>query len=656
MLRSILCVVALSACANNPSPLDKTVGDKKIDPKQKAGDPWLATGGGTTATGTDDGTIGGFDIKGMLQKIATAIETPGPYEAPEKSADYDETKPHWGVLGMGGAIVEREAFSFSFFGSSGRGKELRQVVERLREFAKDDKLTGILLRVSGIEISLPDAIELRVAMHDFKKAGKKLACHTEDASNATYLVLAACDQIALAPLGTIAVTGPAAMPIHVKPLLDKLGVTADFLHVGAYKGAAEPLTRDAPSNEMRETLQGILDRHYDTMIEIIASERKLQPAAVQALVDTALFPSPQAKAAKLVDEVVSFETFRDTVTAKAPWTELEYEQPASKDQFKAMMKIARFLGAMPPERPVGPHVTVIYALGNIVDGGGDGVLGARQEIASHTLVAALRAITKDDDVKAVVLRIDSGGGSAQASELIWEAVAQLKAKKPVIVSMSDVAASGGYYIASGATKIFAQADTLTGSIGVVGGKIAPAGALAKLGVNTFPMGKGKRATMMASLSPWTAEEKQVIQQSMEDVYNTFVGRVADGRKKKLEDILPIAQGRVWTGTKAKELGLVDEIGGLDAALAEARTLAKLDATSSEDLDVYPPTPTFRDFMQGYTSGVSAGPLSAVPFASELAALRAVDARIADAAEDLLHLVMSFNKTQIQAVAVLPVIR
>jgi protease IV len=652
-LRSILCVAALSACANNPSPLDKTVGDKKIDPKQTSGDPWLASTGGTSTAGADDGTIGGFDIKGMLQKIATAIETPGPYEAPEKSADYDEAKPHWGVLGMGGSIVEREAFSFSFFGG-GRGKELRKVVERLREFAKDDKLTGLLLRVSGIDISLPDAIELRAAMHDFKKAGKQLACHTEDASNATYLVLAACDRIALAPLGTIAVSGPAAMPIHVKPLLDKLGVTADFLHVGAYKGAAEPLTRDAPSNEMRETLQGILDRHYDTMVEIIASERKLSPAAVQALVDTALFPSPQAKAAKLVDEVVSFEVFRDAVMAKAPWTELEYEQPASKDQFKAMMAVARFLGAMPPERPVGPHVTVVYALGNIVDGSGDGVLGARQEIASHTLVAALRAIAKDDDVKAVVLRIDSGGGSAQASELIWEAVALVKAKKPVIVSMSDVAASGGYYIASGATKIYAQADTLTGSIGVVGGKIAPAGALAKLGVNTFPMGKGKRATMMASLSPWTAEEKQVIQQSMEDVYNTFVGRVADGRKKKLEDILPIAQGRVWTGTKAKELGLVDEIGGLDAALAEARSLAKIDATT--DLELYPSAPTMRDFMQGYASGVSTGLLSAAPFAGELAALRAVDARVANAADDLLHLVMSFNRTQIQAVAVLPVIR
>jgi protease-4 len=159
---------------------------------------------------------------------------------------------------------------------------------------------------------------------------------------------------------------------------------------------------------------------------------------------------------------------------------------------------------------------------------------------------------------------------------------------------------------------------------------------------------------MASLSPWTAEEKAVIQQSMDDVYKTFVARVAEGRNKKVEDILPIAQGRVWTGTRAKELGLVDEIGGLDAALAEARTLAKVDATT--ELEVYPPSPTLRDFLQGYSSGVSAGPLSRTPFDGELAALRAVDARIADAAEQMLALVMSFQRTKIQTVAVLPTIR
>lgn len=653
-LWKLACVATLIAsCKQNPSPLDKTVGTSKLEDK-KSNDPWSTLGkssGGTTATAEEGGggAFGGVDVKGMLQKIGDNLDKPGPYEAPEKSADYDATKPHWGVLEIGGNVVEREAYSFSLFGGgSSRGKELRQVVERLREFAKDDKLTGLVLRVKPFDISLPDVVELRAAMQDFRAAKKQLVCHTEDAANATYLVLTACEKIALAPLGSIAITGPAAMPIHVKPLLDKLGITADFLHVGAYKGAAEPLTRDAPSPEMRETLQGILDRHYATTVDIIAKDRKLQPADVQALVDQALFTSTQAINARLVDVVVSFEAFRDSAVDKAPWTEVELEEK-TKDPMSMMVKLMRFFGAAPPERPVGPHVAVVYALGNIVDGGGDGVLGARQEIASHTLVAALRALAKDDDVKAVVLRVDSGGGSAQASELIWEAVQQVKAKKPVIVSMSDVAASGGYYISCGATKIFAQEDTLTGSIGVVGGKIAPGNALAKLGINTFPMGKGKRATMMASLQPWTPEEKSVIQASMEDVYKTFVGRVADGRKKKPEDIQPLAQGRVWTGAKAKELGLVDEIGGLDAALAEARALAKVDATT--DLEIYPPSPTLRDFLQGFASGTAVG-----PFGAQLATLRAVDARIANAAEQLLDLVMSFQTSQIQTVAILPAIR
>ncbi|MEO7097539.1 MAG: signal peptide peptidase SppA [Polyangiales bacterium] len=642
--RLLVTVSLFAACSSQPSRLDN-VADKGSGKDKN--DPWSSSAkvDDKKDDDKDGGALGGLDLKDMLSKIGDAIEKPGPYEAPEKSADYDEAKPHWGVMNLSGGIVEREAFSLR----GGRGIELRTAIDRLRALAKDDKLTGVVLRVEGVEVSLPDVVELRTAMHDFRTAGKKLVCHTEDASNATYLVLAACDQIGIAPLGQIAITGPAAMPIHVKGLLDKLGVTADFLHVGAYKGAAEPLTRDAPSTEMQETLGAILDRRYQTMVEVISAERKLDAAAVKGLIDQALFPSEQARTAKLVDEVSSFEAFRDKAVG-GPWTKLEVE-PGGKDQLQKMLKLVRFIGAMPPEKPLGAHVAVVYAVGDIVDGGGDGVLGARQQIASHTMVAALRALNADASVKAVVLRIDSGGGSAQASELIWQAVTEMKANKPVVVSMSDVAASGGYYIASNANKIFAEADTLTGSIGVVGGKIAPGGALAKLGVTTFPIGRGKRATMMASLSPWNAEEKAVIQNSMEEVYKVFVGRVASGRNKKPEDIQPIAQGRVWTGVKAKELGLVDEIGGLDAALAEARTLAKLDDTSG--IEVYPPSPTLRDFLVSF-GGVQA-PLG-LKVEDAIAALGTMDPVLAAEAARLVRLALSFHATTIQAVTILPVLR
>ena len=611
--------------------------DSKLD-KAPASDPWGA--GGTTGSAAEtSGGLGGVDWQAMLEKVRTAIDTPGPYESPKISKDFDETKAHWAVLGVAGEIVEREALSLR----GGSGTELRNLANRLRELAKQATLTGLILRVEELQISLPDVVELRAAMNEFRSAGKQLRCHLESAGNATYLVLTACDTIGLAPLGAIAITGPSAMPIHVKPLLDRFGVTADFIHVGAYKGAAEPLTRDAPSEEMKETLGAILDRRYDTMVETIATARKIDPNTVKALIDTALFPAEQAKAARLVDDVVTWEAFRDGL--KAPWTKIEIE-PDDNNQLAAMMKLARFMGAMPPDRPTGDHVAVVYALGDISDGGGDGVIGARQEIASHTLVAALRALTADTSVKAVVLRIDSGGGSAQASELIWTALEDLRAAKPVVVSMSDVAASGGYYIAAGATKIFAHADTLTGSIGVVGGKIAPGPALAKLGVNTFPMGRGKHATLMSSLDPWKPDDKALMQNHMEAVYKTFVSRVAQGRKLTPEKVQPLAQGRVWTGTKAKELGLVDEIGGLDAAVAEARKLAKLDSLS--DLEIYPPSPTLRDMLAGW--GAVHAPAGVSMMLTEL---RALDPAIADAALRMLSLVDSFRTTPIQTIAILP---
>ncbi|HEY0192422.1 MAG TPA: signal peptide peptidase SppA, partial [Kofleriaceae bacterium] len=613
MSRARFLVLALLAACANPSRLDHEP-EPKPEPKARH----------------DDATPGGFDLKSTLTKIAEGLRKPGPYEAPEASAGFDDARPHWGVLRLHGRVVERKAFSLS---SSG-GLELDTLTDRLRALAADPNVTGVLLRFDDLTISLTDAVELRLALHDVRKAGKQLACHADSAHDVPYLVMAACDRIGLAPVGDVMIGGPAAMPVHIKGLLDKLDVQADFLHVGAYKGAAEPLTRDAPSREMTETLGAILDGRYATMVQIIAVDRKLDAKAVPALIDTALFPSDAAKAAGLVDEVASFEAFRDQVRGNAAWTRLDLD-PDKHDKLALIMRLSRFIGAMAAERPVGPHVALIYALGDIVNDDGDGVLGAREHVAAATLVPALHALAADASVKAVVLRVDSGGGSAQASELIWRAVAELVARKPVIVSMSDVAASGGYYIACGATKIFALDDTLTGSIGVVGGKLAPAAGLAKLGVASFPVGRGKRALMMHGLGPWTADERQAIQASMEAVYGVFVGRVADGRHKSVGDIKQIAEGRVWTGAKAKELGLVDAIGGLDAALAEARGLAKLDPASA--LEVYPPTPNLRDIFAGL--GAVHLPLG---LDGALASLHELSPEVADAAEHLVSLVLSFQ--------------
>ena len=304
---------------------------------------------------------------------------------------------------------------------------------------------------------------------------------------------------------------------------------------------------------------------------------------------------------------------------------------------------------MPAGRTHGPHVALVYAVGNVVDGGGDGTIGARQEIASHTMVAALRTLAADDDVKAVVLRIDSGGGSALASELIWQEVSAMAGKKPVVVSMSDVAASGGYYIACGATKIFAMPDTLTGSIGVVGGKLAPGGALAKIGIKTYPMGRGKRATMMASMNPWTADERAAVQTSMEEVYGTFVARVAAGRKLDLEAVKKIAQGRVWTGETAKQLGLIDELGGLDAALAEAEKLGGV--APGGVVEAYPSAPTLRDFVASF-GGVS------MPWGLDGAVVRIareISPAAAEVTERTLQQLLLIGQARVATVALWPVV-
>ena len=639
----IAAAALVAACKDSPSALEPSKSKKakssKAEPSATGADPWSNPG---KKSGDDDdqkSNGGGFDLQGTLSKIKDSIQKPGPYEAPESSPKFDASQPHWGVMKLRGAIVEREAFSFT----GGHGTELRELVDRLRDIAKDDKLVGVVVRLEPLEISLPDAVELRAVMHEVRAAGKKLFCHSESLQNATYLIATACDKIALAPLGEVVISGPAAMPVHLKGLLDKLGVQADFVHIGKYKGAAEPLTRDAPSDEMMTVLNEILDRRYQTFVDIVAKDRGLEPGAVKGMIDTAMFTAPDAKAARLVDETQTFEAFRDG--AGAAWTRLDLDADKA-NALEAALKIARFVGAMPAERPVGDHVAVVYAVGNIIDGRGDGVLGARGEIASHTLVPALHALAIDDSVKAVVLRVDSGGGSAQASELIWAAIRDLKAKKPVIVSMSDVAASGGYYISSGATKIYALDDTLTGSIGVVGGKIAPRDALAKVGVTTFPIGKGKRATMWSSLGPWSEDERHAIETTMGSVYDVFKGRVAAGRHKTPDDVEKLAQGRVWTGAQAKENGLVDEIGGLDAALAEARSLGKVDAAAA--LEIYPNSPTLRDVLHSF--GQVQAPLG---LSSELDLL---DPQLAHAAHQLVDLVLSFRTASIQTVAILPVLQ
>ena len=596
MLRSLPLLLLTSVVACKPQPLlpNADSGEEREDTPAEAdeGEAKGASFDGAAALG----------MPPMAKLFASGLQKPGPFDEPKQSDDWSADAPHFAVLELTGTMSELETFSlFSMSQSASLGK----ITQRLREAAGNEHVRGLALRSTGLSIDMATAEELREALVAFKGDGaRRVVCHTEGVSNAAYYVLTACDRIGLAPLGEVSIPGPAATPIHLKGLLDKLGVSADFVHVGAFKGAAEPLTRDAPSAEMIETLEAVVEQSYRTLVAGIARGRGIEVEAAAAAIDRALFVGEQALEASLVDEVAVWETFLERTTEGAPWKRIE----AQKNPLEDFATLQRFVGLLPPERPKGPHVALVRAVGNIIDGKGSGIVGAREEIASRTLAAALRALTRDEDVRAVVLRIDSGGGSALASEQIWMAAAELAERKPLVVSMGAVAASGGYYIASPAKKIYARENTLTGSIGVVGGKLVLGDALASVGVKTYAVQRGERAMMWSPMQRWSPSERELVTQMMELTYERFLLRVTSGRSLARDEVHAIAQGRVWTGADAKQRGLVDELGGLDAALADAHRLADLEPGGA--LQVYPPEPTLRDILASFGQAQAASAVAA----------------------------------------------
>lgn len=540
-------------------------------------------------------------LLGLLGGGGGGKKKPGPFDAPRKSKGADKDADHHAVVELSGELVELDTPSFSLLGGASSGTALRAVTDRLHALDADAHVKSILFRLGDLSVSMAAAEELRAAI---AASSKPVHCHIESASNATYLILTACADIAIAPTGSLAIPGPAATPIYLKGLLDRLHIEADFLHIGAFKGAAEPLTRDGPSQEMRATLDAILDGAYARLVGAIALRRGVGRERAVQIVDVGLFSDVEAKAHGLVDSIDTFEVWRDRTVGDQPWIAVDVDPAAGKRLEAGLMELLG--GGAKQKRIDEPHVALIYAVGEVKDGG-DGV--SRDAIESRPMAAAIRAAGDDETVKAIVLRIDSPGGSALASELIWHAVAYAKGNKPVVVSMGNLAASGGYYIACGATKIWAQPDTLTGSIGVVGGKIVLGKALDAVGVTIVELGRGKRAGVYSAMRRWTDDERTAIEASMKAIYSVFVQRVADGRGKTVADIEPLAQGRVWIGSDAKDRGLVDALGGLDDALADARKLAGLPADAP--IDVYPPPATLVDMLDGLGLGVRAGVLADV---------------------------------------------
>lgn len=466
-----------------------------------------------------------------------------------------------------------------------RPQTLREWVKTIRLSASDANIAGLVLIIEQPEMKLAQVEELTAALRAFRKAGKPVYCYLDEAGNATYALAAAADHITLAENSLLNITGLRIELSFYKGLLDKIGVEADLMHCGAYKSALEPFTRTEPSPEAAENVNWLLDGLYNRWIELIAEGRRLKPDEVRALVDRAPLNAADARKAKLVDEVSSFPAFRQLIQkqfGKDVKVLKEYKKKSGLEiDFQNPFAIFQALGELfqAPAEATTPAVGLITIAGPIMVGENDNSPLGGESAGSTTLRAALEQAREDDHIKAVVVRVDSPGGSALASDIIWEAATRCAAEKLLIVSMGGVAGSGGYYVAIPGDTILADAATITGSIGVVGGKFVWSGLMEdKLGITTTEFVRGKHAGLMTLNRKWDDAERKFMMDYMTSVYDQFKGRVMASRgqrlKKNLEDI---AGGRVYTGAQALELGLVDQLGGLWDALDLAAKKAGLPA-------------------------------------------------------------------------------
>ena len=445
--------------------------------------------------------------------------------------------------------------------------------QMLRAAANDSRIKAIVLEPSGLRIGWAKLEELRADLLTFKKSGKPVYAYLRGAGTKEYYLASAADQVFMSPEDELDVKGLRAELVFVKGTLDKLGVEMEFEHVGKYKDAPDMFTKTASSPETREVINQVLDQFYGDWVRVIAEGRKKQADAVRALIDNGPFVGKEGLNSGLIDALL----YEDQV----------YDRLKQQLKLDKLEKIAEhnYVRALPKENS-GTRVALVVGQGDIMRGGthDSGETG----ITTAGMVRRLRQVRDDDSIKAVILRIDSPGGDGIASDDILHEVKLLSQKKPTVISMSDLAASGGYFMAMTGDPIVAYPNTETGSIGVFFGKVNLRGLYDKLGIKKEILKRGHFADIDTEYAPMNEEQRAKLRAEIETFYRGFVQRVADGRKRKYEDIEALAQGRVWTGAQAKQNGLVDELGGIDRAIEMVRQKAKIPAADKVSLIAYPP--------------------------------------------------------------------
>lgn len=467
------------------------------------------------------------------------------------------------------------------------------LLTQLRKAKVDDRIGAVLMDINFPDIGWGKALELREAISDFKTSGKPVYAYMEMGTNREYYLATAADRVFLPPTGDLYINGFAAEAMFYKGSLDKLGIEADVIQIGPkYKNAPDRYTRKEMSDGQREVINAVLDEYFDRYTTAVAESRKKSKDDIKAAIDAAPYNANQAKTLGLIDEALYREQVDDLLKETLGYKKDDKLRTVGAGAYRDIPSDSLGLNN-------GEKVAVIFASGAITSGHSTNGPVSGEMIGSDTLVEAIRDATDDKSIKAIVLRVDSPGGSALASDLIWHAIENAKEKKPVVVSMSDVAASGGYYIACNANKIVAEPTTITGSIGVFMGKPVVKGFYNWLGVTNEYVMRGKNAGIFRETEKWTAEERaKMVEQTNSIYFDNFVPKVSKGRGKSAEEINTLGQGRVWTGTQAKSNGLIDEFGGLEKAISVAKELADLPADKDVKRVVLPEPKPFLQTIFG----------------------------------------------------------
>ena len=511
--------------------------------------------------------------------------------AEKKSSDSRPSKTRLAHISIEGELPET-AGQPTLFGDL--GIDLRATIGRLDKAAEDEKIAGVVLEIRPAALGRGKLNELRAAIGRVRAGGKKVYAQLEMASGAQYLLASACNEVIMPEPGVVLIPGIYGEFAYYKDLFEKIGIEADMMHVGDYKGAAEPYTRRNMSEPVRKNLTAMIDDLFDQMVTTIATDRGLRVDDVRAIVDKGLLTATQALEAGLIDRVSYPDAFREHLKEQYQAEKLVYVVNYGKKKldtdFSGPMGMIKLFQAMlgggkSKRDSTKDHIAIVYAIGPIMPGKSQSGAFGGQSMGSTTIVEALNKAAEDKSVKAIVMRVNSPGGSALASDLIWRATQTIE--KPIVVSMGDVAGSGGYYIAMGADQIIAEPGTVTGSIGVVGGKIVLGNMFGKIGITTDVISRGKNSSLFSSSAKFSETERQVVGDMMRDVYRLFTTKAAAGRDMSLEELEALAGGQVYTGRDAKRNGLIDELGTLKDAIAAAKRLAGLDPDAKTGLKILP---------------------------------------------------------------------